>query len=333
MTDIAEPRHRLNLTVLWLMLKETLHEWNEDKVPRLGAALAFYSVLSIGPLLLIVIAIASLFFGHEAVAGYLVAEIQAMIGERGAHAIQSILRHRQHATDSQGGGWATAIGLITLLISSTGFFAQLQDALNTIWNVDHMPRGHWIWFVKKRLLSFAMILGVGLILLVGLVISALLAAFTTQVSSVVPSWLLHLSNTAFSFCVAALMFAMVYKFLPDVNIKWRDVGVGAIITAILFETGKFLISLYLSHSAFGTAYGAAGSLIVLLVWIYYSTQVFFLGAEFTQVYARFMGEEIVLKKGRRKTSLKSATVPTGRGHEVINIAKTSKGAHPAEPKL
>jgi len=291
----------LTLRTFILILRETLRDWNDDKAPRLGAALAFYSVLSLGPLLLIIIAIASLFFAHDQVSGYLLNEIQVLIGERGAHAVQSLLRHRQQV-GNHGSGWATVIGITTLLISSTGFFVQLQDALNTIWNVDHIPRGHWIWFVKKRLLSFAMTLGMGLFLLVGLVASALLSAVTGDVSSHAPPLLLHLFNSLVSFAVATLMFAMAFKFLPDVAIRWRDVGTGALITALLFEIGKFLIGLYLGHSAFGSAYGAAGSVIVLLIWIYYSTQVFFLGAEFTQVYARYTGNEVMIKKGRRKIS-------------------------------
>lgn len=328
-----QARRPLTLAAFWFILCETLREWNDDKAPRLGAALAFYSVLSLGPLLLIVIAVASLFFGRDAVSGYLIAEIQTLVGDRGAHAIQSILRHRQHAQDHSGGGWATAIGVITLLVSSTGFFAQLQDALNTIWNVDHIPRGHWIWFVKKRLLSFAMILGVGFLLLIGLVISAALSAFSTPLavhtSPHTSPMTAHLANMVISFVVAAVLFAMIYKFLPDVAIKWRDVAIGAVITALLFEIGKFLIGLYLGHSAFGSAYGAAGSVIVLLVWIYYSTQVFFLGAEFTQVYARYMGDEVVIKKGRRKMSVKADAHPH-HSPDVVNVAKTEKRA--PEPK-
>lgn len=331
MTPSAPPERRiLTISALRFILLETFREWNDDKAPRLGAALAFYSVLSLGPLLLIVIAVASLFFGRDAVSGYLIAEIQALIGDRGAHAIQSILRHRQHAEDS-GGGWATAIGLITLLVSSTGFFAQLQDALNTIWNVDHIPRGHWVWFLKKRALSFAMILGVCFLLLIGLVISAALSAVSAPIAIHTTPAMAHIANTLISFVVAAVLFAMIYKFLPDVAIKWRDVGIGAVITAVLFEIGKGLIGLYLGHSAFGSAYGAAGSLIVLLVWIYYSTQIFFLGAEFTQVYARYMGAEVVIKKGRRKIPARSDAHPQHSAN-VVNVAKASGHARPPEPK-
>jgi membrane protein len=331
MTSPQPPRRLLTLSSFWFILRETLREWNDDKAPRLGAALAFYSVLSLGPLLLIVIAVASLFFGRDSVSGYLINEIQALIGERGAHAIQSILRHRQNAQDHSGGGWATAIGVITLLASSTGFFAQLQDALNTIWNVDHIPRGHWIWFVKKRLLSFAMILGVGFLLLIGLVISAALSAFSAPIAVNVSPGMAHAANTVISFAVAAVLFAMIYKFLPDVAIKWRDVAIGAVMTALLFEVGKALIGLYLGHSAFGSAYGAAGSIIVLLVWIYYSTQIFFLGAEFTQVYARYMGDEVVIKKGRRKTPVTSEVHPR-HTPDVVNVAKSADHARPPEPK-
>ncbi len=323
-------RPRLTWAALFFIGKETIREWNDDKVPRLGAALAFYSVLSLGPLLLIVTAIAGVVFGEETVSRYMLAEIQNLIGESGAHAVDSILTHAQQ---SGSGLLATLIGVITLIVSATGFFAQLQDALNMIWNVD-MLKERRTWFIKKRLLSFAMILGVGLLLLIGLVISAALAAFSSLVADIVPPVVLQGLNLIASYCVITVLFAMIFKFLPDVAISWRDVAIGALLTAALFELGKSLIGLYLGRSAFGSAYGAAGSLIVLLVWIYYSTQIFFLGAEFTQVYTRYMGEDIVIKKGRRRDALPVAGMPPPADTaKVVNVAKTAAGAQKAKPEM
>lgn len=334
MTETPKPRPPLTLEALWFITRETVREWNEDRVPRLGAALAFYSVMSLGPLLLIVVAVAGVMFSHETVSTYLLAEIRSLVGERGARAVQGILAHG-HSHDT--GMVATFIGIATLVISSTGFFAQLQDALNAIWNVDTSTSTHWTMFIRKRILSFTMILGIGLLLLIGLVISAALSGVSAAAASTLPGFVMNIINLVVSYLVITLLFGMIYKFLPDVEIKWRDVAIGAAMTAFLFETGKFLIGLYLGRSAFGSAYGAAGSLIVLLVWIYYSTQIFFLGAEFTQVYARYMGAQIKLKKGRGReiaTVIKNPKHPDPvKVGEVVNVAKTPDHARPAEPKL
>lgn len=328
-------RPPLTLNAFWFILRETVREWNDDKVPRLGAALAFYGMLSMGPLLLIVIAMASLAFGRDETTHYIFDEIRAVIGNNGAAAVQTIL---SGAANPKASIIASIIGIVTLLVSATSFFAQLQDALNTIWNVDAPPNGHWTAFLKKRLLSFAMILGVALLLLMALVVSAALTAISTYLNGLVPiSLAVHVANAVISFAVITLLFAMIFKVLPDVEIKWRDTWVGAGVTALLFSFGKSLIGLYLGHSAFSSAYGAAGSIIVLLVWIYYSTQIFFLGAELTQVYSRYMGAQIVLKKGRRKQPAFVAAATQGadaaKVAEVINVAKTPHGAEHAEPKL
>lgn len=293
----ARMRPPLTWRALWAILKETVREANDDKVPMLGAALAFYSMLSVGPLLLIVIAMAGVAFGHDIVSGYIVAEIRRLVGPAGAAAVQIVVT----STPSLKGSIIfTLIGLVTLVVSSTGFFAQLQDALNTIWNAEGKPHGDVAGFVRKRLLSFAMILTIGVLLVLALVISAVLTALGTMFGSIFTSVVLHILNIAATFTVVTLLFALIFNILPDVTIKWRDVWVGAGITAVLFTIGKFLIGLYLSRSVLGTTYGATGSVIVFMVWIYYSTQIFLLGAEFTQVYARYMGSVATVKKGRRK---------------------------------
>jgi len=334
MTDTSRKRPPLTLPAFWFIFKETIREWNDDKVPRLGAALAFYSMLSIGPLLLIVIAMAGLAFGRDAVSGYIFDEIRGLIGDQGASAIQSMLASTSNPKASY---IASLIGVVTLVISATSFFAQLQDALNTIWNVEERENGHWTWFIQKRLLSFAMIVGVGFLLLIALVISAALSAISAFFEDYIPiTFLLHIVNLVISFSVITVLFAMIFKVLPDVHIKWRDVWIGAAITAILFTFGKFLIGIYLGQSAFSSAYGAAGSLIVVLIWIYYSTQIFFLGAEFTQVYSRYMGAQIVIKKGRRKEPAHvtaTAHADVAAHANVVNVAKTATGKETATPQL
>lgn len=284
---------KLTPKLLWTMLRETGQGWIEDKAARLGAALAFYSLLSLGPLLLIVISIAGIAFGQRAVEGYIFEEIRGLVGDLGAQAIQALL---VETSDRASGFWATSIGVVMLIVSATGFFAQLQDALNTVWNVEHRPARSVTWFVKRRLLTFAMVLAMGLLLLVSLILSATLAALSHFMAGHLPSLLVSIVNFTLSLSVMTLLFAMIYKVLPDVDIRWRDVIVGAFITAVLFSIGKYLIGLYLGGSAFSSAYGAAGSLIVLLVWIYYSSQIFFIGAEFTQVWSRHFGAEMTLKR-------------------------------------
>ncbi|ESQ76434.1 YihY/virulence factor BrkB family protein [Asticcacaulis sp. AC402] len=328
----AKTRPPLTLQAFWFILKETGREWNDDKVPRLGAALAFYAMLSMGPLLLIVVAFAGMAFGREAVEGYLFEEIRKQIGDAGAVAVQSILAN---TSNPKANIIASIIGIVTLVASATSFFAQLQDALNAIWNIEERESAHWTWFIQKRLLSFVMIAGGGVILLIGLVISAVLPAVTSAFGNLIPlSFAVHFLHTLVSFVIITLVFAMVFKVLPDVHIEWRDTWIGAAITALLFSFGKLLIGTYLAHSAFTSTYGAAGSLIVVLVWIYYSTQIFFLGAEFTQVYSRYMGAQIILKKGRRKAPAHITATDNANAAdnaEVVNIAKAEP--QPAKPDL
>lgn len=296
MTGESSQRPSFTLATLWFLLKETWREWNIDNVPRLGAALAFYSILSLGPLLLIVVSLAGLAFGDERVSTYMFYELSGLIGLEGADAIRTMLAGAFTAESSY---VATAIGVVTLIISATGFFAQLQDALNAIWNVEGRDDSI-LFFIKKRVLSFAMIVGIAFLLLVALIVSAVLSAIGDYMAGFLPGVILHGFNLVISFTAITGLFAIIFKVLPDVHIRWRDVWLGAAITAVLFSVGKSLIGIYLGQTAFSSTYGAAGSLMVVLVWIYYSTQIFFLGAEFTQVYTRYMGRQIVIKKGRRK---------------------------------
>jgi membrane protein len=278
------------------LLKDTVTEWSEDKVSLWAAALAYYTIFSIAPLLLIAIAIAGAVFGEEAARGEVVAQIQGLVGQQGAEAIQAMLQNTQKP--GSGGTIATVFGIATLLFGASGVFGQLQDALNTIWEVKPKPGQGIRSFLQSRFLSFAMVLVIGFLLLVSLVLSAGLAAVGHFFSQMMPDFLIlgQVINFLISFGVVTLLFAAIYKFLPDVHAPWKDLWVGSIVTALLFNIGKFLIGLYLGNSSMGSTYGAAGSLVVLLVWIFYSAQIILFGAEFTQVYAKSRGSAIAPSK-------------------------------------
>lgn len=282
----------LTIETVWGLLKETISDWSEDKASRLAASLAYYTTFSIAPLLIIVIAIAGLVFGQEAVQGQIETQIQGLVGEDSAELIQEMI---QGASNRTAGTIATIIGLATLLFGATGVFAQLQDALNTIWEVEPKPGRGLMGIVKARFTSFTMVLGIGFLLMVSLVISAGLAAVSELLQGRLSdiAWLAQVISFIISFGVITLLFAMIYKLLPDVKIAWSDVWIGALVTALLFTLGKFLIGLYLGHSEVASSYGAAGALIVILLWVYYSAQILFFGAEFTQVYARRFGSRIM----------------------------------------
>ncbi len=267
----------------WLtVLKNTFNEWNAHGAPRLGAALAFYSILSVGPLLLIAVSVAGLAFGHDRASTYVIDELRTLLGTDGARAIEDILNNSHDKAKST---IATIVGLITLLISASGFFGQLQSALNLIWDAPAVKATAAV-VVKRRMLSFGMVLGVCLMLLFSLVISAGLAAVTGLFAGSLPALGLQLTGWLVSLVVTTVLFALTFKVLPDVEVKWNEVWLGGFVTAVLFAIGKSLIGLYLGRSALSSTYGAAGSMIILLVWIYYSAQIFFLGAEFTHVHAR-----------------------------------------------
>jgi membrane protein len=278
----------MNWKAIYNLLKQTLTEWSEDNVPRMGAAMAYYTIFSIAPLLLIVIAIAGLVFGQEAAQGAIMEQIQGLVGPTGAQAIETMLAN---ASKPSSGLMATVIGIVTLLAGATGVFGELQAALNTIWEAPERPSRGLLGFLRHRFLSLLMVIGMGFLLLVSLVLSAGLAALGSFYSDLlpIPEFVLQGLNFVISFAVITVLFAMMYKILPDVAIAWRDVWIGAALTAFLFTIGKGLIGLYLGKAGFSSAYGAAGSLVVILVWIYYSTQILLLGAEFSQVYAKTYG--------------------------------------------
>ena len=276
----------------WRLLKASFIEWWEDDTFRYAASLAFYTIFSLAPVLLIATGVASLFYARDTATERIVAEVQGMVGAEGAQAVRQII------AASTGFGksiWAISVGAVTFLLGATAVFAELQAVLNRIWDVKAEPRRGVIFdLVFDRLRSFGIALGVGFLLLVSLVLSAALTAVEDYLNQWMPGmpavW--QMLNIVSSFLIAALLFAMIYKYLPDAEIAWKDVWIGAAVTAALFTSGKYVIGLYLGQTAIASAFGAAGSFAVLLIWIYYSALISFFGAEFTQVYARLCGSKI-----------------------------------------
>src|SRR5919106_4223609 len=278
---------------VWQFVKQTVTQWFEDDPFQLAAALSYYTLFSLAPLLIIVIAVAGFAFGREAAQNQIVETLQGMIGQESAQAIQGMIQNASNKPKT--GMISTVIGIIALLIGAGGVVGQLQTSLNTIWGVAPKP-GQGIWgFVRQRFVSFAMILGIAFLLLVSLAVSALLSGLTQLMGTLLggAAVVAHLLDIVVSFVFVTALFAMIYKILPDARIQWRDVWVGAALTSFLFTVGKFLIGLYLGSSGVTSTYGAAGSLITVLLWVYYSSLIFFLGAEFTQVYAREYGSGVV----------------------------------------
>jgi membrane protein len=257
------------------LFKKAWSEFSAHKAPRLAAALAYYTLFSIAPLLLIAIAIAGLVFGRSQAHAQIVAQLQTLVGPAGSKAIEGMLTS---AAKPKTSALAIVIGFAALLFGAAGVFGELKDAMNTIWNVPEKKSGGIMIMIKKRFLSFAMVLGVGFLLLVSLVIDAALSVLSRALWQPIQMLL--------SFAVIAVLFAMIFRYLPDVRVEWRDVWFGAAFTSLLFVLGKFALGLYLGKSAIGSSYGAAGSLVVLLVWIFWSANILFFGAEFTQVYAK-----------------------------------------------
>ena len=278
------------LKILADILKSAAIEWDRDNVPRMGAALAYYSLFALAPLLVVAIGVAGLAFGTEAARGQVVHQIDGLIGKTGAEAVQAMLISARKPEQSIP---AAVIGLIALFLGATSAFAQLQGALNTIWGVPTPAGGAIKGFIKGRLLSFGMVLAIGFLLLVSLALSAGLAALGELMESRLPGgealWLGI--NFAISFGFITLLFAMIYKILPDIDLEWRDVWIGAGITALFFTLGKILIGLYLGHSTIVSTYGAAGSIVVILLWVYYSAQIVLFGAEVTHAYVEKFGSE------------------------------------------
>lgn len=270
------------------LLKQTYQEWSEDRCMRLGAALAYYTVFSLAPLLVLVIAGIGFFFGEQAAEGQIMGQLEGMLGADGAAGVQEMIRNANQPTQ---GLVATVVGLATMVIGASTVFGELQDAMNTVWDAKPDPSQSWFDYVVARLTSFSMILVVGFLLLVSLVLTAAVSALDSFLAGLFPGadLLARVINLIVSFGMVTLLFAMIFKYLPDAKIAWRDVWAGAAGTALLFAVGKELIGLYLGQASSTSVYGAAGSLVVVLLWVFYSSQILFFGAEFTQVWSRTRG--------------------------------------------
>jgi membrane protein len=278
---------------VWQFSKDVVYQWVEDQPFQLASSLSYYTLFSLAPLLIIAISVAGLAFGREAAQNQIVETIQGIVGQESAQTIQGMI---QRASNKPATGIvSTVLGIVALLFGAGGVVGQLQTSLNTIWGVAPKP-GQGVWgFIRQRFISFALVLAIGFLLLVSLVVSAALAGLTNLLGILLGgiAFVAHAVDILISFGSITFLFAIIYKFLPDVRIHWKDVWVGAALTALLFSVGKFLIGLYLGTSGVTSAYGAAGSIITVLLWVYYSSLIFFLGAEFTQVYASRYGSGVV----------------------------------------
>ncbi|MFL5472851.1 MAG: YihY/virulence factor BrkB family protein, partial [Gemmatimonadales bacterium] len=285
------PRRRTRITVgaLGAIFWRSLAGWWNDNVPRLGASLAYYTLFALAPILVVAIAIGGLAFGPEAVRGEIVGQIQGLIGREGAEAVQAMLEGASRPGSSIA---ATVVGIITFFLGATGAFLELQTALNAIWHVEPKSDGsYWRVLVMQRVISFGLVVAMGFLLLTSLLVSAALAAIHRYMGNAFPGMVVlwEALNVIVSLTVITLLFALIYKVLPDVKLSWRDVWVGGLVTAGLFSIGRLVIGLYLGTASVASTYGAAGSVIVILVWVYYSAQIILLGAEFTRAYVDEFG--------------------------------------------
>ncbi|MEO8770077.1 MAG: YihY/virulence factor BrkB family protein [Ferruginibacter sp.] len=274
------------------LLKETFKGFSNDKIPKLSGSLAYSTMFSLAPLLVVIISLCGIFLGKEAVQGKIYSVLQDFIGKDSASQLQDIIKH---AAIGNTGTIAAVIGVVTLLIGSTAVFMEIQDSINTIWGLKAKPKRGLIKMLLNRLLSFSVIVGLGFLLLVSLSVTAIIEAIGNRLQHAFPQVAIiffYIINLVLTLGISTLIFAVIFKVLPDAKIKWKDVFAGALVTAILFLLGKFGISIYISKTKIGSTYGAAGSLVILLVWIYYSSIILYLGAEFTKAYALKYGSEI-----------------------------------------
>jgi membrane protein len=290
----SQSRVRL-LETLTALLRQAGIAWLADNAPRFGAALAFYTLFSLAPVLIVAVSIAGIAFGEKAAQGEIVRQFQALVGMQAASVIEAIIQ----TTNRHGlGVFATTFGIVAIFIGASGAFNELQDALNTIWKVDSSTKSFWMITVRQRFLSLGLVVATGFLLLTSLVVTAGLSAAERFVSSFVSMSAIFLQtiNFVFSFGMITILFALIFKFIPAVTIQWRDVRMGAAVTSLLFTAGKAAIGFYLGHSALASAYGAATSLVFFLVWIYYSTQILLFGAELTHVYALKYGSRMEIHR-------------------------------------
>jgi membrane protein len=276
----------------WTIFKQTCIDFSEKDVPRMCAALSYYTLFSLAPILLIVITVADIFYGRAAVEGTLFGEIKSFVGADAAMQIQEIIKN---AAKSNHATFASIVSTVALIFSATGVFTEIQGSINSIWQLKAKPRKGWVKFLLNRVISLSMVLGLGFILLVSLVINAVLEVLLQRLLSILPEgsvWITYAANTFITFSVISFLFGIIFKFLPDAKIQWKDVRTGAFTTAVLFMLGKFAIGYYLGKSNPGGTYGAAGSAVIILLWVYFSAMILYFGACFTKVNAQFTGRKI-----------------------------------------
>jgi membrane protein len=284
--------NKVYLKKIWKILVATFSGFIDDNGLKLSASLAYYTVFSIAPLLILVISLAGLFYGHDAATKQLYPQIAQYVGSQAAVQIQDMLKNLQLSGKT---GITVIIGIVTLLVGASSMFIEIQDSLNIIWRVKAKPKKGWIKLLQNRFLSFSLIISLGFLLLVSLVINLIMNALSHKITHFLPAvtgLLIKGINLGITLVVISVLFGIIFKFLPDVKIKWRDVRSGAIFTALLFMLGQYIINLYIQYTAQSSTYGAAGSIIVILLWIYYTSAILYIGAEFTQVYAEAIGSHI-----------------------------------------
>lgn len=278
---------------IWSFAKELFDEYGKDNAFQKGAALAYYTIFSIAPIIILVIAVAGVFLGKEAVNNEIFDQLDGLIGSEAAAQTQEIVKN---SARSKGNFMATVIGIVTLVFGATGVFNELQSSLNSIWSIKTKPKNSIIGFLLTRLFSFGMIVTIGFVLLVSLVLNSIIVAFSDKLVehfSMMTTVLVNLTNFIISLVMTGVLFGLIYRILPDAKVSWRSVMAGGMFTSVLFTIGKYAIGLYLGTSSVGTTFGAAGSIVVLLLWTYYTSQILFIGAEFTYVYAKRRGEPIL----------------------------------------
>ncbi|MES2561919.1 MAG: YihY/virulence factor BrkB family protein [Pseudomonadota bacterium] len=318
----------MTLKKVWLLLKQSGSAWIDDFAPSMGAALSYYTLFSIAPLLIIVISIAGLLFGADAVRGVIFAQLQSLMGDQGAQAIEEMLNT---ASDTTSGAVSTVVSLVGLIIGATTVFNELQTDLDRIWRAPVRQKVSGIWtLLRTRLLSFGMILALAFLLTISLVTSAAIATLGKWWGAWLAGWeaLAYIADIVINFGLLTLVFALIYKLIPRVHVSWRDVWIGAGVTAVLFVLGKFLLGLYLGKSDAVSAYGAAGSLVLVMLWVYYSSQIFLLGAEFTWVYANTYGSRRDVA-GRQAAESAPGLVPPPQPAESPAEVPTRRSPTPA----
>lgn len=276
----------------WAILKETISGFSNDKGLKLSASLSYYTVFSMAPLLLLIISLAGAFFGREASEGRIFSEINGLIGNEAAAQVQQIIKNLELSGKTT---MSVVIGAITLVIGATTVFGEIQDSINIIWKVKAKPKKGWLKLIRDRLLSGSVIVGLGFLLIVSLIVNGVLMTLNDYLMSRFPDFTIiafNIINIVVSFLVITVLFGVIFKVLPDAKIAWKDVRAGAIFTALLFMLGRYIIGLYIETTAAGSPYGAAGSIIVILLWVYYTAAILYIGAEFTRVYADFAGKRI-----------------------------------------